>query len=84
MSPLENLLRAADAEAARLGHVIVWDTVGEQMANGRCSGCGHDLMVATSHRGHSEQTGRALQESCTRGLAIENPLRRRSLVSSGR
>lgn len=64
MSPLRSLLSSAEEQTRELGHVVVWGTVGDRMANGWCSQCGRDVSVAASPMGLQEVKGRALHEAC--------------------
>lgn len=59
-----SLLSTAEWNAERLGHAIVWDTIGDRVANGRCSTCGLTLVVARSSEGLDEMKGRALETRC--------------------
>ena len=81
MSLLE-LISGVDAEAAELGHAIVWDTMRKRRASGRCSGCGRDVVAATTEDHRRESEGRALRETCTRDLVMRKPSLRRRPASA--
>lgn len=79
---LLDLIGGVDAEAAQLGHAIVWDTMREDRASGSCSGCGRDVKVAALDGHRRENGGRALHEACTREFVMRKPSLRRRPVSA--
>lgn len=54
----------AEVEAKESGHKIVWDFIGDRMANGRCSTCDGDFSVAISKEGMCETTGVTVERYC--------------------
>jgi hypothetical protein len=82
MPSLETLLSESDARAAGLGHAIVWETVNEQTASGRCSGCGREVGITVQPEGLYRQTGTGFQETCTRDLIMHKPSLRRDPEST--
>ena len=64
MGQIDEPIGIAEVEAKSLGHAPVWDTVGEQMASGRCTKCGATLSLAVSRDGLHESTGGMLDDRC--------------------
>ena len=56
-----------EAEARRLGHDILWGTIGDNVAHGHCKKCQQPIMAACSARGLRESGGAALEHPCPRG-----------------
>lgn len=58
------LMGEAERRAVRMGHRIVWNTIGDHVANGRCASCGITISVATTNDGFTEIVGAAQREPC--------------------
>lgn len=54
----------ATTQAAKLGHDIRWETVGDNLRNGYCLRCGMTLSVAQPGVGLHEAHGQALVQLC--------------------
>lgn len=77
MAPLQSFFTDAESVATELGHTIVWETVGEIVANGKCSHCGRRVTVAVSPARMHELVGEAVEQKCD---AAGNIMQRASRV----
>ena len=66
------LMGEAERRAVSMGHKIVWSSIGDQVANGRCESCGTTISVATSSEGFTEIVGSAQDEPCPQAYAWGN------------
>lgn len=69
---MRSLVPRAEEKASALGHVVRWDTIGENVAHGHCSRCRMLLGVAQSREGIGEEHGQALEHACP-GSALTPP-----------
>lgn len=63
-TPSPTFVSRAELQAAQMGHIVHWDTVGEWGTAGHCTKCGMKLRVARSSGVSRESLGAAVEQRC--------------------